>query len=54
MTTLTTPGWIIMLGSVGTVTAVFIWCLYRVLSPKTPPEHLHGIDDIETGDTEED
>lgn len=51
---MTTPGWIIMLGSVGAVTSLFLWSLYRVLSHKTPPESLHGIDDIETNDVKED
>jgi hypothetical protein len=51
---MTTAGWIIMLGSVGAVTTLFVWCLYRVLTHKPPPEKLHGIDDIVTGDIEKD
>jgi hypothetical protein len=51
---MTTAGWIIMLGSVGAVTLLFGWCLYRVLSHQTPPETLHGIEDIETDDVKED
>jgi hypothetical protein len=43
-----------MICSVGAVTGLFIWCLYRVLAHKPPPEKLHGIDDIATGDVEED
>lgn len=54
MTTLTTSGWIIMLCSVGAVVLLFVWTLYRVLSHKTPPQTLHGIDDIETDDMKED
>jgi len=29
---MTLGGWIIMLGSVGFVTLLFLWCLYRVLN----------------------
>ena len=43
---MTTGGWITMIVSVGFVTALFTWCIWRVLSHK--PEHLHGIDDIDT------
>jgi len=51
---MTTAGWIIMLGSVGAVTLLFVWSLYRVLSHKPPPEGLHGIDDIVTDDLDKD
>jgi hypothetical protein len=51
---MTTAGWIIMLISVGAVTLLFGWCLYRVLSHKTPPDTLHGIDDIVPDDVEKD
>ncbi|HEX5399072.1 MAG TPA: hypothetical protein VFY06_08500 [Verrucomicrobiae bacterium] len=47
---MTTPGWIIMLSSVGAVTVLFVWCLYRVLAHKPPARGLHGIDDIVTND----
>jgi hypothetical protein len=50
---MTTIGWIIMLVSVGGVTALFVWCLYRVLACTPEVEKLHGIDDIETPDTNE-
>ncbi len=46
-------GWIIMLVSVGGVTALFLTCLYKVLAgggKKT--EHMHGLD-IDTHDVEE-
>jgi hypothetical protein len=49
---MTAAGWIIMLGSVGAVTLLFVWCLYRVLAHKPPPAALHGIDDIPTDDVE--
>lgn len=47
---MTAAGWIIMLGSVGAVTLLFGWCLYRVFSHTAHPEKLHGIDDIVTDD----
>jgi len=50
---MTTVGWIIMLVSVGGVTALFVWCLYRVLACAPDVEKLHGIDDIETPDIKE-
>ena len=50
---MTTIGWIIMLLSVGSVTVLFVWCLYRVLVHTPDVEKLHGIDDIETPDTTE-
>lgn len=43
-----------MIASVGFVTGLFAWCMYRVLAYKPPVEKLHGIDDIDTGDAEED
>jgi len=51
---MTTGGWIIMLSSVGAVTVLFAWCLYRVLAHQPPPEALHGIDDIATDDAGKD
>lgn len=36
---MTTAGWIIMLLSVGGVTALFVWCLYRVFT--APPSERH-------------
>lgn len=47
---MTTGGWITMSLSVGFVVCLFGWCLYRVLTDKKPPEHLHGIEDIEKGE----
>lgn len=48
---MTTGGWIIMTLSVGAVTTLFSWCLYRVLSYRPRPEKLHGFN-IDTQDTE--
>ena len=50
---MTTGGWITMLLSVGSVVALFVWCLYRVLFCAPEPEQLHGIEDIDTKDTHE-
>ncbi|MFM7076106.1 MAG: hypothetical protein ACKO3G_08580 [Planctomycetaceae bacterium] len=36
-------GLAVMILSVGTVTALFAWCVWRVLSePAAEAEHLHG------------
>jgi hypothetical protein len=55
MNTLTPWGWTIMLLSVGSVTLLFVWCVYRVLfhKPRTPTEHMHGMEDIDTRDKDE-
>lgn len=44
-----TGGWIIMLLSVGTVTALFAWCIYRVLKAPDETTRLHGFE-METPD----
>lgn len=46
---MTLGGWITMLISVGSVTALFIFCLIRVLREPEPSSHLHGLD-IEPND----
>jgi hypothetical protein len=51
---MTTAGWIIMVLSVGGVTALFAWCLMKVVSTPGSTEHLHSQADIETPDTKED
>jgi|AP86_3_1055499.scaffolds.fasta_scaffold00060_11 hypothetical protein len=48
-----TGGWIIMLLSVGTVSTLFAWCIYKVLSTPGESEHLHGFE-IETPDEKAD
>lgn len=45
---MTTGGWITMLLSVGFVVGLFGWCIWRVLTSR--PEHIHGIEDIDTQD----
>lgn len=39
---MTTAGWIIMLLSVGGVTWLFVWCLYRVLTQTSEPQRDAG------------
>jgi len=41
---MTLGGWIVMLVSVGSVTALFLWCLWVVLTTPEETEHLHGFD----------
>ena len=47
-----TGGWIIMLLSVGSVTVLFAWCIYKVLATPGETEHMHGFE-IETPDEKE-
>ena len=42
-----------MLLSVGTVSTLFAWCIYKVLSTPGESEHLHGFE-IETPDEKAD
>lgn len=42
-------GWIIMLVSVGSVTSLFLWCIWKVLTTPGEEKHLHGFE-IETPD----
>lgn len=50
---MTPAGWLIMLLSVGGVTVLFVWCLYRVLARTPKVEKLHGIEDIKTPDVKD-
>lgn len=50
---MTTAGWLIMLISVGAVSLLFGWCLFRVLFRRPPLDHLHGLN-IEPPDVKED
>jgi len=49
---MTWGGWIVMGLSVGSVTALFTWCMARVIAAPEEPEHLHGFD-AETPDHED-
>ena len=48
-----TGGWIIMALSVGTVSTLFCWCIWKVLTTPGEAEHMHGFE-IETPDEKED
>lgn len=41
-----------MILSVGTVTTLFIWCIYKVISTPGEAEHIHGFEQ-ETPDEKE-
>ena len=41
---MTTSGLIVMLLSVGTVTVLFGWCIYKVLSTPHETENVHGVE----------
>lgn len=41
---MTVQGWLIMLVSVGSVTALFSWCVYKVLTLPEESEHIHGFE----------
>lgn len=41
---MTTSGFIVMLISVGTVTVLFGWCIWKVLTTPNESEHLHAVD----------
>lgn len=47
---LTAGGWIMMLASVGGMTAFLIWCVYKVVSTPEATEHVHSQADIEPPD----
>ncbi len=40
---MTTGGILIMILSVGTVTALFGWCIWKVLTTPQETEKLHGV-----------
>ena len=48
---MTLGGWIVMTLSVGGVTALLVWCIYKVLATPGSVEHLHSQADIEPPDT---
>ena len=41
---MTTPGWIIMALSVGTVTVPLGWCIAKVLTTPEETDKVHGFD----------
>lgn len=49
---MTLGGWIIMVLSVGSVTSLFSWCIYKVLVTPEEEEKIHGFE-IEPPDIKE-
>jgi hypothetical protein len=49
---MTLSGWITMILSVGFVTVLLGWCIYRVIKEPEAPKHLHGQAEIDTHDRE--
>lgn len=49
---MTTGGWIIMVLSVGFVTGLLAWCIWKVLTTPGSETHLHSQADIQTPDRE--
>ena len=45
---MTPAGWVLMIVSCGTVTALVAWCFWRVLRLPSPRPELHAPLDIET------
>jgi len=41
---MTLGGWIILIVSVGTVTGLFAWCIYKVLTLPGETEKIHGFE----------
>lgn len=41
---MTTSGLIVMLLSVGIVTVLFAWCIWKVLTTPNETEKIHGVD----------
>lgn len=48
---MTTGGWVIMLLSVGFVTTLLAWCIWKVVTTPESARHLHSPADIDTHDT---
>jgi len=50
---MTLGGWVVMCLSVGGVTALLIWCFYKVFTTPGAAERIHSQADIETPDVRE-
>ena len=51
---MTTGGWINLILSVGFVTTLFSWCVYKVLTqPEKPEHHLGHIEPVEEDEADE-
>jgi hypothetical protein len=50
---MTFGGWIVMIISVGAVTILFGWCIYKVLTAPNECDNVHGFE-LDTPDRHED
>ena len=48
---MTTSGWIVMFFSVGSALALFLWCLWKVLTTPQETEKIHGAAGLDTPDS---
>ncbi len=51
---MTVAGWIILLVTVGGMTAMLAWCITKVVTTPGATEHMHSQADIHTPDVDED
>ena len=49
---LNASGWIVMIGCVGLVCGLMVYCYWRVLREPKPSEHHHAPLEIDTKDTQ--
>lgn len=47
---MTPGGWLIMILSVGFVTTLFIWCVWKVLATPEASKRVHDLGETDTGD----
>lgn len=47
---MTTAGILFMALSVGAVTSLFVWCLWKVLTNRRAPDHLAHVEPVERED----
>ena len=47
-------GWVMMLASVGGITTLLSWCIYKVIATPGASGHVHSQADIKPKDREED
>ena len=50
---MTAGGWIVMSVAISGMTALLVWCLYKVLSTPGATKHIHSPVDIEPEDEED-
>ena len=43
---MTLGGWLILIPSVGSVTWLFAWCIYKVLTTPDETGKIHGFDSV--------